>query len=111
MEGLSPTGDKTISDESTYQPMVSPLVNQGSSDPSPTNAQSCVSSGYADQPSLSSNKSLGITMSHDENAYHVDSHNPYRVPPPASTATLSPTTEKLYDQVDPGITASHFPGT
>ena len=50
-------------------------------------------------------------MSHDENVYHVDPHNPYRVPPPTSRAKLSPTTEKLYDPVDPGITASHFPGT
>ena len=50
-------------------------------------------------------------MSHDENVHHVDPHNPYRVPPPTSRAKLSPTTEKLYDLVDPGITASHFPGT
>ena len=91
--------------------MVSPLVNQGSRDPCPTNAQSCVSPGCADQPSLSSNKSLGIPMSHDENAHHVDLHNPHRVPPPTSKAKLSPTTEKLYDPVHPGITASHFPGT
>ena len=49
-------------------------------------------------------------MSHDEKVYHVDPHNPYRVPLPTSRAKLSPTTEKLYDLVDPGITASHFPG-
>ena len=111
VEGLSPIGDKASSDESTHQPVVSPLVNQGSSDPSPTNTQSFVSSGCADQPSLSSNKSLGIPMAHDENAHHVDLHNPHRVPPPTSKAKLSPTTEKLYNPVHPGITASHFSGT
>ena len=37
-------------------------------------------------------------MSHDESGHHVDSHNPYRVPPPTSKAKLSPT-------------ASHFPRT
>ena len=111
VEGLSPIGNKAISDESTHQPMVSPPVNQGSSGPSPTNAQSCVSSGCADQSSLLSNKSLGIPMSNDENAHHVDPHNPHMVPPPTSMATLSPTTEKLYDLVHPGIISSHFPGT
>ena len=50
-------------------------------------------------------------MSHDENVHCVDPHNPYRVPPPTSRAKLSPTTEKLYDPVDPEFTASHFPGT
>ena len=36
-------------------------------------------------------KSLGISVSHDENVHHVDPHNLYRVPPPASKAKQSPT--------------------
>ena len=91
MEGLSAIGDKAIGNESTHQPMVSPLVNPGLMDLSPTNAQSCISSGCTDQPSLSSSKGLGIPVSHDENAHHVDLHNPYQVPPPTSKAKPSRT--------------------
>ena len=109
-ECLGKLGNKAIDDE-PHQPMASHLVTQGSIDPSPTNAQSLASSHQAYRPSLLLSKSLGISASHDENVHHVDPHNPYRVPPPTSRAKLSPTTEKLYDPVDPGITASHFPGT
>ena len=91
VEGLSPIGDKAIVNESTHQPMVSPLVNAGLMDLSPTNAQSCISSGCTDQPSLSSSKGLVIPVSHDKNFHHVDPHNPYRVPPLASKAKQSPT--------------------
>ena len=42
-------------------------------------------------PSLSSSKGLGIPVSHDENAHHVDLHNPYWVPPHTSKAKPSPT--------------------
>ena len=47
-EYLSHIGDKAIGNESTHQPMVSPLVNQGPSNKGPTNAWSCVSTGCAD---------------------------------------------------------------
>ena len=47
-EYLLHVGDKAIGNESTHQPMVSPLVNQGPSDEGPTNAWSCVSTGCAD---------------------------------------------------------------
>ena len=63
VEGLSPIGDKAIGNESTHQPMLSPLVNPGLMDLSPTNAQSCISSGCTDQPSLSSSKGLVIPVS------------------------------------------------
>ena len=91
VEGLSPIGDKAISDESTHQPVVSPLGNQGSSDLSPTNVQSCVSSDCAYQPSLSSNKGLVIPIPHDGNTHYVDSCSPYQVPPCTSKAKPSPT--------------------
>ena len=60
--------------------MAVPLITWDSIDQSPDNAQS-----------LSLSKGLVIPMSHDENAHHVNPHNPYRVPPPTSKAKLSPT--------------------
>ena len=93
-------GDRLLGEKSVHEYMAVPLITQDSSDWCPNNAQS-----------LSLSKGLVIPVSHDGNAYHVDPHNPYRVPPPASTATLSPTTEKLYDLVHPRKTASHFLGT
>ena len=70
-----------LGEESVHEYMAVPLITQDSIDQSPNNAQS-----------LSLSKGLVIPMSHDENAHHVDSHNPYRVPPPTSKAKLSPTT-------------------
>ena len=72
-------GDRLLDEESIHEYMAVPLITQDSIDQSPNNAQS-----------LSLSKGLVIPMSHDENAHHVDSHNPYRVPPPASKAKLSP---------------------
>ena len=89
-ECLGKLGNKAIDDE-PHQPMASHLVTQGSIDPSPTNAQSLASSHQAYRPSLLLSKSLGISVSHDENVHHVDPHNLYRVPPPASKAKQSPT--------------------
>ena len=60
--------------------MAVPLITQDSIDQSPNNAQS-----------LSLSKDLVIPMPLDENTHHVDSHNPYRVPPPTSKGKLSPT--------------------
>ena len=73
-------GDRLLGEESVHEYMAIPLITQDSIDQSPNNAQS-----------LSLSKGLVIPMSHDENAHHVDSHNPYRVPPPTSKAKLSPT--------------------
>ena len=93
-------GDRLLGEKSVHEYMAVPLITWDSIDWCPNKAQS-----------LSLSKGLVIPVSHDGNAYHVDPHNPYRVPPPSSTATLSPTAEKLYDLVHPGKTASHFPGT
>ena len=87
---LGKLGNKALDDE-PHQPMASHLVTQGSIDPSPTNAQSLASSHQAYRPSPLLSKSLGISMSHDENVHHVDPHNLYRVPLPASKAKQSPT--------------------
>ena len=89
-------GDRLLGEKSVHEYMTVPQIPQESIGQSPSNAQS-----------LSLSKGLVIPMSHDENVHHVDSHNPYRVPPPASKAKPSLTTEKLYDPVDP----LHFPGT
>ena len=93
-------GDRLLGEKSVHEYMAVPQITQDSINKSPNNAQS-----------PSSSRSPVIPVSHDENVHHVDPHNPYRVPPPTSRAKLSPTTEKLYDPVDPGVTASHFPGT
>ena len=90
--------DRLLGEKSVHEYMAVPQITQDSINQSPNNAQS-----------LSSSRSLVIPVSYDENVHHVDPHKPYRVPPPASRAKLSPTTEKLYDPVDPGITASHSP--
>ena len=82
-ECLGKLGNKAINDE-PHQPMASHLVTQGSIDPSPANDQSLASSHQAYTPSLLLSKSLGTSVSHDENVHHVDPHNLYRVPPPAS---------------------------
>ena len=55
--------DKAPGDENTFQPMVSPLIPQGSIDQSPNYAQSLVSSGCAYRPSLLSSKGLSIPVS------------------------------------------------
>ena len=89
-------GDRLLGEKNVHEYMAVPQITQESIGQSPNNAQS-----------LSLSKGLVIPMSHDENVHHVDSHNPYRVPPPASKAKPSLTTEKLYDPVDP----LHFPGT
>ena len=89
-------GDRLLGEKSVHEYMAVPQITQESIGQSHNNAQS-----------LSLSKGLVIPMSHDENVHHVDSHNPYRVPPPASKAKPSLTTEKLYDPVDP----LHFPGT
>ena len=68
------------SEESIHEYTAVPLITQDSIDQSPNNAQS-----------LSLSKGLVIPISHDKNAHHVDSHNPYRVPPPTSKAKLCPT--------------------
>ena len=73
-------GDRLLGEESVHEYMAVPLITRNSIDQSPDNAQS-----------LSLSKGLVIPMSHDENAHHVDSHNPYRIPPPTSKAKLSPT--------------------
>ena len=73
-------GDRLLGEESVHEYMAVPLITQDSIDQSPNNAQS-----------LSLSKGLVIPMSHDENSHHVDSHYPYRVPPPTSKAKLSPT--------------------
>ena len=93
-------GDRLLGEKSVHEYMAVPQITQDSINQSPNNAQS-----------PSSSRSPVIPVSHGENVHHVDPHNPYRVPPPTSRAKLCPTTEKLYDLVDPGITASHFPGT
>ena len=80
-ECLPCMGDRLLGEESVHEYMAVPLITQDSIDQSPNNAQS-----------LSLSKGLVIPMSHDENAHHVDSHNPYKVPPPTSKAKLSPTT-------------------
>ena len=72
-------GDRLLGKESVHEYMAVPLITQDSIDRSPSNAQS-----------LSLSKSLVIPVSHDENAHHVDPHNPNRVPPPTSKAKLSP---------------------
>ena len=107
---LSHSGDKALGDENTHQPMVSPLIPQGAIDQSPNHAHSLVSSGHKYRPSLFSSKGLSLPVSHDENAHHVVSHNPYLVPPTPSKAKLSPSTKKLYgcDPVPPDLTASHL---
>ena len=87
-------GDRHQDEKSVHKYMAVPQITQDSMNQSPSNAQS-----------PSSSRSLVIPVSHDENVHHVDPQNPYRVPPPTSRAKLSPTTEKLYDPVDPGITA------
>ena len=89
-------GNSLLGEKSVHEYMAVPQIPQESIGQSPSNAQS-----------LSLSKGLVIPMSHDENVHHVDSHNPYRVPPPASKAKPILTTEKLYDPVDP----LHFPGT
>ena len=73
-------GDRLLGEESVHEYVTVPLITQDSIDQSPNYAQS-----------LSLSKGLVILISHDENAHHVDSHNPYRVPPPTSTAKPSPT--------------------
>ena len=101
---LNCLGDKALGDENTHQPMVSPLIPQGSVDQSPNYAQSLVSSGCAYRQLLSS-KDLSpppqcpmmrmpimlclITLSKDK---------------------LSPSTKKLYgcDPVPPDLTASNL---
>ena len=93
-------GDRLLGEKHVHEYMAVPQITQDSINQSPSNAQSPLSS-----------RSLVIPVSHDENVHYVDPHNPYRVPPPTSRAKLSPTIEKLYDPVDPGITLSHFPGT
>ena len=77
-------GDRLLGAESIHEYMAVPLITQDSIDQSPNNAQS-----------LSLGKGLVIPMSHDENAHHVDSHNPYRVPPPTCKAKLNPTASHL----------------
>ena len=105
-ECLVKLGNKAIDDE-PHQPMVSHLVTQGSINPSLTNDQSLASHDQAYRPSLLLSKSMGISVSHDENVHHVDPHNPYQVPPPTSKAKPSPTAEKLDDLVQPVVTAFH----
>ena len=107
---LNCLGDKALTDENTCQPMVSPLIPQGSIDQGPNYAQSLVSSGHACGPSLLSSKGLSLPVSHDENAYHVVPCNPYLVLPTPSKDKLSPSTKKLYgcDPVPPDLTASHL---
>ena len=106
---LNCLGDKALGDENTRQPMVSPLIPQGSVDQSPSYARSFVSSGCAYRPLLSS-KGLRPPVSHDENAHHVGPHNPFLVAPIPSKDKLSPSTKKLYscDPVPPDLTASHL---
>ena len=74
---LNCSADKALGDENTHQPMVSPLIPQGSIDQSPSHAnhyshsQSLVSSGHAYGPSLLSSKGLSLPLYHDENAHHA----------------------------------------
>ena len=79
-ECLNCMGDRFLDEESVHEYMAVPLITQDPIDQGPNDAQS---------PSLS--KGLLIPVSHDENAHHVDPHNPNRVPPPSSKAKLSPT--------------------
>ena len=106
---LSCLGDKALGDENTCQPMVSPLIPQGSVDQNPNYAQSLVSSGCAYRPLLSS-KGLSPPVSHDENVHHVVPHNPFLVAPTASKDKPIPNTKKLYgcDPVPPDLTASNL---
>ena len=110
---LSHLGDKALGDDNTHQPMVSPLIPQGSIDQNPNHAQSPVSSGHAYRPSLLSSKRLSLQVSHDGNAHHVVPCNPHPVPPPTDmnklqSYKLNHGTKKLYgcDLVYPGPTAS-----
>ena len=93
-------GDRLLGEESVHEYMGVPLITQDSIDQSPNNVQS-----------LSLSKGLVIPMSHDVNAHHVDSHNPYRVPPPTSKAKVSPTASHfLRTKSLLGRAVSHFLG-